>query len=67
LLLAESDCACLEKRDMRMRKMMGSSWNRAENPPYTHMFVFNYASLKNRPKNVLFCSENKNSTQNKAP
>ncbi len=36
-LLAESDCACLEKRDMRMRKMMGSSWNRAENPPYTHI------------------------------
>jgi hypothetical protein len=57
-LLAESDCACLEKRDMRMRKMMGSSWNRAENPPCdTHMFVFKYESIKIR---FLFCSHKKN-------
>jgi hypothetical protein len=27
---------CLEKSDIRMRKMMGRSWNRAENPPYTN-------------------------------
>jgi hypothetical protein len=56
-LLAESDCACLEKRDIRMRKMMGSSWNRAENPPYTHIF----ASIKILKKcTALFCSPKKN-------
>jgi hypothetical protein len=51
-LLAESDdCACLEKRDMRMRKMMGSSWNRAENPPYA--LYINKKSSKNVPHSFV--------------